>query len=282
MKDVLERHGFDFKKTLGQNFLIDGNIVRRIVKNADINKTDTVLEIGPGFGTLTEELALNAKEVIAIEIDKSLKAVHKDVLKNYDNIKIIYDDILKTDLKELINCDFKVVANLPYYITSPIITNLLRKNLPIENLVLMVQKEVGERICAKAKTKQYGSLSLYIKYFGDAKILFNVPPTVFMPRPNVGSQIVKITPTHEARAIEIEEFETLIKAAFSMRRKTLSNCISKALDISKTDIELILENLGKNKSERGENLNFEEFMQLGIELKRLNANILKKGNKDGR
>ncbi len=275
VKEVLDRHGFYFSKSLGQNFLIDGNTVRKIVYLAGITKEDCVIEIGPGMGTLTEELAINAKKVISIELDNRLKPILEETLAPYDNTKIIYEDVLKVDLKELIKTEckglnVKIVANLPYYVTTPIIAKLIESELPIQSISLMVQKEVAQRIVAKAHTKDYGSLSLFVQFYAEAKILMKVPKTVFMPQPKVDSVVINLKLREKLPQANKENYFLLVKAAFSKRRKTLINALSSfGLDIEKEELREALKRAGIEETTRGEDLSMEDYIRLSLELKQL-------------
>lgn len=270
-KAVLDMFGFSFAKKYGQNFLIDGNIVSNIVKNAGITKEDTVLEIGPGIGTMTQVLCEQAKNVIAVEIDKRLIDVLTFTLRDYDNVTVINSDILKCNIEELCkqyssNGRLKVVANLPYYITTPIIMELLEKNnnSVIESITVMIQKEVAERLGAEPGNKDYGAITLSINYYSDANIVMTVPASCFMPRPNVDSAVIRIDIYDKppvATKDEVKMFK-VIKAAFSQRRKTLVNSVSSSTDIAKETILKSLNEMGLSESVRGETLSLEQFAEL--------------------
>ena len=270
-KAVLDMFGFSFAKKYGQNFLIDGNIVRNIVKNAGITKEDTVLEIGPGIGTMTQVLCEQAKNVIAVEIDKRLIDVLTFTLRDYDNVTVINSDILKCNIEELCkqyssNGRLKVVANLPYYITTPIIMELLEKNnnSVIESITVMIQKEVAERLGAEPGNKDYGAITLSINYYSDANIVMTVPASCFMPRPNVDSAVIRMDIYDKppvATKDEVKMFK-VIKAAFSQRRKTLVNSVSSSTDIAKETILKSLNEMGLSESVRGETLSLEQFAEL--------------------
>ena len=270
-KAVLDMFGFSFAKKYGQNFLIDGNIVSNIVKNAGITKEDTVLEIGPGIGTMTQVLCEQAKNVIAVEIDKRLIDVLTFTLRDYDNVTVINSDILKCNIEELCkqyssNGRLKVVANLPYYITTPIIMELLEKNnnSVIESITVMIQKEVAERLGAKPGNKDYGAITLSINYYSDANIVMTVPASCFMPRPNVDSAVIRMDIYDKppvATKDEVKMFK-VIKAAFSQRRKTLVNSVSSSTDIAKETILKSLNEMGLSESVRGETLSLEQFAEL--------------------
>lgn len=270
-KAVLDMFGFSFAKKYGQNFLIDGNIVSNIVKNAGITKEDTVLEIGPGIGTMTQVLCEQAKNVIAVEIDKRLIDVLTFTLRDYDNVTVINSDILKCNIEELCkqyssNGRLKVVANLPYYITTPIIMELLEKNNNsiIESITVMIQKEVAERLGAEPGNKDYGAITLSINYYSDANIVMTVPASCFMPRPNVDSAVIRMDIYDKppvATKDEVKMFK-VIKAAFSQRRKTLVNSVSSSTDIAKETILKSLNEMGLSESVRGETLSLEQFAEL--------------------
>ena len=270
-KAVLDMFGFSFAKKYGQNFLIDGNIVSNIVKNAGITKEDTVLEIGPGIGTMTQVLCEQAKNVIAVEIDKRLIDVLTFTLRDYDNVTVINSDILKCNIEELCkqyssNGRLKVVANLPYYITTPIIMELLEKNnnSVIESITVMIQKEVAERLGAEPGNKDYGAITLSINYYSDANIVMTVPASCFMPRPNVDSAVIRMDIYDKppvATKDEVKMFK-VIKAAFSQRRKTLVNSVRSSTDIAKETILKSLNEMGLSESVRGETLSLEQFAEL--------------------
>lgn len=272
---VLKKYNFNFQKKFGQNFLIDTHVLEKIVKAAGITKEDTVLEIGPGIGTLTQYLCENAGQVIAVEIDKNLIPILKnDTLKDYDNVTIINEDILNLDISELARehgaKSIKVVANLPYYITTPIIMGLLEKEAPVESITVMVQKEVALRMQAGPGSKDYGALSLAIGYYCDAYIAANVPPNCFIPRPNVGSAVITLTLRKEksVNPKDAHHMFKIIRASFNQRRKTLVNGIknSPELDYSREQIEAALENIGLDVNIRGEALTIEEFAALSDQL----------------
>ena len=272
MMDILDRYGFKFSKSLGQNFLIDGNIINKIAETADLDQNSGVLEIGPGFGTLTQVLCKKAKKVIAIEVDKSLMEVHKGTL-NFPNLKIIYEDFLKVDVNKLIEEEFqglnvKIVANLPYYITTPIIMKILEEKYKISKIVVMVQKEVAQRLNSKAGTKEYGAITLAVQYRADTNIAMIVPNTVFMPKPKVDSAVIEFDILSKPRIEVIDEnmLFAVIKASFGQRRKTIINGLSNSLSLSK---ELINESLvcaGINPGIRGEKLTLLEFGKIADEI----------------
>lgn len=268
VKLLLDKYGFKFSKSLGQNFLIDGNIVRNIVNGADIKNTDNVLEIGPGFGTLTEELALNAKKVVAIELDKNLLPVLKYTLSDYKNIKIVPGDVLEIDLEKIIEEEFngekvKVVANLPYYVTTPILGRLLEENLNIESITVMVQKEVADRMVANPNSKTYGALSLFINFYTYPEIILKVPKTVFMPQPKIDSSVINLKLKEELPEVDKGKFFKVVKAGFSKRRKTIVNSLSNSeLNLEKEIIKNSLEMANISLMSRAENLSLEDFLSI--------------------
>ena len=274
---VLERHGFTFKKSFGQNFLTDTNILQKIVDTAEIDKHVNVIEIGPGIGALTEFLAENAAEVMAFEIDERLMPILADTLQEFENVKIINEDILKSDLqariKEFSNPELpiKVVANLPYYITTPILMHLIESRIPFSEFVVMMQREVADRISAQPNSKSYGSLSIAVQYYMTAKVAFIVPRTVFVPAPNVDSAILKMT-RRDKPVVEVKDepfFFKVSKASFTHRRKTLWNnltsCFGKSDEI-KTRLENALNNADLSSNVRGEALDLQEFSRLSDSL----------------
>lgn len=272
-KAVLERHGFTFKKSFGQNFLTDTNILQKIVDTAEIDKNVNVIEIGPGIGALTEFLAENAAEVMAFEIDERLVPILEDTLRDHDNIKVINEDVLKADLQIRVkefknpNLPIKVVANLPYYITTPILMHLIESKIPFAEFVVMMQKEVADRISAEPNTKAYGSLSIAVQYYMTAKVAFVVPRTVFVPAPNVDSAILKMT-RREQPLVEVKDedfFFRVSKISFVHRRKTLWNNLTSHFGKSeevKTKLEQALENANIKPSIRGEALSIPDFARL--------------------
>lgn len=268
IREILDEYGFRFTKSLGQNFLIDGNIVRKICDEGHVNKEDDILEIGPGIGTLTEELSIRANKVVAVEIDESLLPILHSTVGRYENIEIVHGDILKVDLKELFNERFekdsiKVVANLPYYITTPIITRLLEEQLPIDCIIVMVQKEVAERIAASPGSKDYGSLSVFVQYYTEPEIIINVPKNVFMPRPNVDSRVLLLKKRENLYELkDVDMFFKVVRAAFSKRRKTILNSISSGLNVDKDEMKEILARANVSPTERAENLNIEDFSKI--------------------
>ena len=263
--EVIQKYDFDFQKKFGQNFLIDERVLEKIISAAEVTKDDFVLEIGPGIGTMTQYLAENAREVMAVEIDKNLIPILSDTLSAYDN------DILKTDIKKIANeknggKPVKVVANLPYYITTPIIMGLFEKNVPVDSITVMVQKEVADRMQVGPGTKDYGALSLAVQYYAKPEIVANVPPNCFMPRPKVGSAVIKLT-RYEKPPVEVQDERLmfrLIRASFNQRRKTLVNGIKNSGDFSlgKEEIENIFEKCGLPLNIRGEALTLEQFAML--------------------
>lgn len=274
---VLERHGFTFKKSFGQNFLTDTNILQKIVDTAEIDKHVNVIEIGPGIGALTEFLAENAAEVMAFEIDERLMPILADTLQEFENVKIINEDILKSDLqariKEFSNPELpiKVVANLPYYITTPILMHLIESRIPFSEFVVMMQREVADRISAQPNSKSYSSLSIAVQYYMTTKVAFIVPRTVFVPAPNVDSAILKMT-RRDKPAVEVKDepfFFKVSKASFTHRRKTLWNnltsCFGKSDEI-KTRLEIALNNADLSPNVRGEALDLQEFSRLSDSL----------------
>ena len=268
---VLEKHGFHFQKKYGQNFLIDTHILEKIIDAAEITKDDFVLEIGPGIGTMTQYLCEAAREVVAVEIDTNLLPVLDDTLKEYDNVTVLNEDILKVDIASLAGeknsgKPIKVVANLPYYITTPIIMGLFEKNVPVDSITVMVQKEVADRMQVGPGTKDYGALSLAVQYYAKPEIVANVPPNCFMPRPKVGSAVIKLT-RYEKPPVEVQDERLmfrLIRASFNQRRKTLVNGIKNSGDFSlgKEEIENIFEKCGLPLNIRGEALTLEQFAML--------------------
>ena len=269
--EVLQKYQFHFAKKFGQNFLIDTHVLDKIVRAAEITPEDYVLEIGPGIGTLTQYLCESAKHVFAVEIDDNLIPILQDTLSAYDNVMIINEDVLKVDIQKLVEEEnggrpVKVVANLPYYITTPIIMGLFEKHVPIESITVMVQKEVADRMQVGPGTKDYGALSLAVQYYASPYIVANVPPNCFMPRPKVGSAVIRLT-TYDNPPVEVDDEKLMfriIRASFNQRRKTLANGLKNAadLDIPKELIAESIESLGHGPSVRGEALTLEEFAAL--------------------
>ncbi len=273
---VLQKYQFNFAKKFGQNFLIDTHVLDKIIQAAEITKEDYVLEIGPGIGTMTQYLCEAAKAVIAVEIDDNLIPILQDTLQAYDNVTVLHQDILKVDLTELVRerCEgkpIKVVANLPYYITTPIIMGLFEGQVPLTSVTVMVQKEVAQRMQAGPGTKDYGALSLAVQYFSQPYLVANVPPNCFMPRPKVGSAVIRLT-RHEKPPVEVKDQRllfALIRASFNQRRKTLVNGLSNSPEISfsKEEILKAVEALGAGLTVRGEALTLEQFARLADLLK---------------
>ncbi len=272
--DIIERHRFDFRKKFGQNFLIDNNILEKIIEAAQITKDDCVLEIGPGIGTLTQRLAEEAGEVIAVEIDKNLIPILNETLADYDNVTIINDDILKVDINKIVEergeRPVKVVANLPYYITTPIIMTLFEKHVPLHSVTIMVQKEVADRMKVGPGTKDYGALSLAVQYYAKPEIVTKVPAACFMPRPNVDSAVIRLT-RYEDTPVKADDEAWLfavIRASFNQRRKTLANGLANAgnLSINRQQVEETLAEMGLPTSVRGETLTLEQFSELANRL----------------
>ena len=268
-KEIIEANSFAFKKNFGQNFLIDSNILDNIASCAGVTKDDCVLEIGPGIGSLTQVLAENARQVVAVEIDNTLIPILKQTLADYDNVTILNQDILKTDIDAIIQekndgRNIKVVANLPYYITTPIIMDLLENERHVDSITVMVQKEVAERIVAKPGGKDYGALTLAVSYYADAEIIATVPAASFVPAPKVDSAVVKMTllknPPIDAPE---KDYFRLVKASFAQRRKTMINALSNAGCYgNKDEIRSILESMGYDANLRGETLSMEEFSEI--------------------
>lgn len=269
--EILQKYNFNFQKKFGQNFLIDEHVLDKIIRAAEITKDDYVLEIGPGIGTMTQYLACAAREVTAVEIDRALIPILEDTLKEYDNVSIINEDILKVDIAALAKeknggRPIRVVANLPYYITTPIIMGLFESHVPLESITVMVQKEVADRMQVGPGTKDYGALSLAVQYYAEPYIVANVPPNCFMPRPAVGSAVIRLT-RHQKPPVEVMDEKLmfrLIRASFNQRRKTLANGLKNSgeLNLSKEVITAAIEKLGKGSSVRGEALDLEEFARL--------------------
>lgn len=275
---VLQKYNFSFQKKFGQNFLIDTHVLDKIIRAAGITKDDMVLEIGPGIGTMTQYLAEAAREVTAVEIDDALIPILKDTLKDWNNVTVIHGDILKTDIRRLAmekneGKPIKVVANLPYYITTPIIMGLFENQVPIDSITIMVQKEVAERMQVGPGTKDYGALSLAVQYYAKPEIVANVPPNCFMPRPKVGSAVIRLT-RHENPPVDVKDEKLmfrLIRASFNQRRKTLANGLknSQELNYSKEQIESVIEKCGLPLNIRGEALTLEQFAGLANEFSKI-------------
>ena len=272
---VLQKYNFHFQKKFGQNFLIDTHVLERIISEAGVTKDDFVVEIGPGIGAMTQYLCEAARAVAAVEIDKNLIPILHDTLGGYDNVEIINDDILKVDIAALAEekndgRPIKVVANLPYYITTPIIMGLFESRVPIESITVMVQKEVADRMQCGPGSKDYGALSLAVQYYAKPQIVANVPPNCFMPRPNVGSAVIRLT-RHEKPPVEVTDEKLmfrLIRASFNQRRKTLVNGLKNASDLSftKEQIETAIEAIGQPLMIRGEALTLAQFAELANQL----------------
>ncbi|MDY2699964.1 MAG: 16S rRNA (adenine(1518)-N(6)/adenine(1519)-N(6))-dimethyltransferase RsmA [Suilimivivens sp.] len=277
--EVIKKYGFNFQKKFGQNFLIDANILEKIVDSAEVTKDDCVIEIGPGIGTMTQYLAEHAREVVAVEIDKNLIPILKETLSEYDNVTIINEDILKVDINKLAEeknggRPIKVVANLPYYITTPIIMGLFESHVPLSSITIMVQKEVADRMQVGPGTKDYGALSLAVQYYAKPEIVVNVPPACFMPRPNVGSAVIRLTRFEEppVKAQDEKKLFAIIRAAFNQRRKTLANALTnglsyvdkegKSIHVSRQEVCDVLDQMGLSATIRGEALTLEQFAHL--------------------
>ena len=269
--EIIQKYEFAFQKKFGQNFLIDTHVLDKIISAAGVTKDDMVLEIGPGIGTMTQYLAESARQVIAVEIDTNLIPILGETLKEYDNVKVINEDILKVDIKALAEeynggRPIKVVANLPYYITTPIIMGLFESGVPIDNITVMVQKEVADRMQVGPGSKDYGALSLAVQYYAEPYIVANVPPNCFIPRPNVGSAVIRLT-RHQQPPVEVKDpvlMFKLVRASFNQRRKTLQNGLNNSPEIhfSKEQIIAAIESLGVPATVRGEALTLEQFAQL--------------------
>ena len=269
--EVLQKYNFVFQKKFGQNFLIDPHVLDKIIRAAEITEDDFVLEIGPGIGTMTQYLACAARKVVAVEIDKALIPILEDTLSDYDNARVINNDVLKVDIAKLAEEEnggkpIKVVANLPYYITTPIIMGLFESHVPIDSITIMVQKEVADRMQVGPGTKDYGALSLAVQYYAKPYIVANVPPNCFMPRPHVGSAVIRLT-RHKEVPVQVNDEKLMfkiIRASFNQRRKTLANGLNNAPDIhlSKEVIQESIEELGVPVTIRGEALTLQQFAQL--------------------
>ena len=278
--EIIKKYGFGFQKRFGQNFLIDGNVVEKIVREAGITKDDFVLEIGPGIGTMTQILCENAREVTAVEIDKNLIPILAETLAPYDNVTVINEDILKVDVRKLAEekndgRPIKVVANLPYYITTPIIMGLFESHVPLESITIMVQKEVAQRMQVGPGTKDYGALSLAVQFYADAQIVLKVPASCFMPRPNVDSAVIKLV-RHEDAPVKVKDEQFMfrvIRAAFNQRRKTLANSLANSSELNgsghactREDVTTALEAMGLPAGIRGEALTLAQFGELADRL----------------
>lgn len=272
---VLKKYGFSFQKKFGQNFLVDSNILEKIIRSAGITKDDMVLEIGPGIGTMTQYLCEQAKKVVAVEIDKALIPILTDTLAEYDNVSVLNEDILKVDINNLVEKEnegkpIKVVANLPYYITTPIIMGLFESKVPIDSITIMVQKEVADRMQVGPGTKDYGALSLAVQYYAIPEVMMVVPPSCFMPKPNVDSSVIRLT-KHKNPFVTVKDEKTMfkiIRASFNQRRKTLVNGLTNSPEITfdKETIIKAIENLGFSPTIRGEALTLFEFAKLSDEM----------------
>ncbi len=271
LKELLTRHGFSFSKSLGQNFLIDENVLNKIIAAADVNKEVCALEIGPGAGTLTNRLAMECKSVVAIEIDSALLPILDETMGEYDNFTLIHNDVLKVDLPKLTkesfgDAPFCVAANLPYYITTPVIMGLLEARLPITSMTLMVQKEVADRMAAKEGTKDYGALSVAVQYYTEPSLVCKAEPHCFIPQPKVASSVVNLK-VYDKPRVQVEDekkFFALVKSAFGQRRKTLVNALCKSphISVSKEKVENALNKMGLDLSIRGERLSVKQFATL--------------------
>lgn len=269
--EIIKKYDFAFQKKYGQNFLIDAHVLDKIIAAADVGPEDFVLEIGPGIGTMTQCLAEHAREVAAVEIDTHLIPILEDTLQDYDNVTIINEDILKLDINALAQeknqgRPIKVVANLPYYITTPIIMGLFESGVPVENITVMVQKEVADRMQVGPGTKDYGALSLAVQYYAEPYLVANVPPNCFMPRPKVGSAVIRLT-RHKEKPVQVKDENfmfRLIRASFNQRRKTLQNGLNNCAELAVTKAQVVeaLEKMGLPATVRGEKLTLEQFAQL--------------------
>ena len=275
--DILKKYDFNFQKKFGQNFLIDTHVLEKIMDAAEVTKDDLVIEIGPGIGTMTQYLCERAREVVAVEIDKNLIPILNDTLSAYDNVTVINEDVLKLDIKALAEernggKPVKVVANLPYYITTPIIMGLFESGVPLKSITIMVQKEVADRMKTGPGSKEYGALSLAVQYYSDPKIMMEVPPNCFIPRPNVGSAVIRLDRCEEPKVKVSDEalLFKIIRASFNQRRKTLVNGLSNGgIPVSKEELKEILIRLFDNENIRGEALTLQQFAALADEIYRL-------------
>lgn len=269
--EIIQKYEFMFQKKFGQNFLIDTHVLEKIISAAGITKDDCVLEIGPGIGTMTQYLAENAGHVVAVEIDRNLIPILKETLADYDNVTVINEDILRVDIKALAEeynggKPIKVVANLPYYITTPIIMGLFESGVPIDNITVMVQKEVADRMKEGPGSKDYGALSLAVQYYAEPEIVANVPPNCFIPRPNVGSAVIRLT-RHKEMPVQVKDpalMFKIIRASFNQRRKTLQNGLGNASELpyTKEQIAAAIAEMGLTPTIRGEALSLAQFAQL--------------------
>lgn len=263
--ETLEKNNFKFSKKFGQNFIFDKNLLNAIIDDSGIDKNDDVLEIGPGAGTLTSVIAKKAKKVVSYEIDKTLEPVLKENLKGVNNSKIVFEDALACDIKKIeshFDGEYKIVANLPYYITTPLIFKFIKETKKVKSMCIMVQKEVGERLVAKAKDKEYGAISAVLEFYGDVKILRQVPRRMFVPSPNVDSCIVQINFVKDKYLANPKTYEAVVKSAFANRRKTLVNNLSVDFKLSKACLAELLENNGFSATIRGDGLDAVEFVKI--------------------
>lgn len=278
-KDIVQKHGFRFSKSLGQNFLIDDNVIDRILEGARVSEGDKIIEVGPGIGTLTREMAKKAEKVTAIEIDKNLIPILEETLSDFDNVEVINEDILKVDVEKLVDEKLsggpvKLIANLPYYITTPIVMKFLEEDIPVTDIVVMVQKEVADRMNAVPSTKDYGALSVAVQYYCDTEIVAKAPRHMFIPQPNVDSTVIGLHIREEKKynAENEDIFFKTVKAAFGQRRKTLLNSLSSMGMLDKASVKEVLSDAGIDEKRRGETLSIEEFAHLSnIINERLNA-----------
>ena len=271
IKEILEESGFKFSKSLGQNFLIDESVLDKMISGSGIDENTNVIEIGPGFGTLTQRLCMNAKKVVAIEIDKSAVPILEKNLEEFDNLKIINDDVLKCDLEKIIAEEFggekiKIVANLPYYITTPIIMHILESKIKTDSLCIMIQKEVAQRIAAKPSCKDYGALTVAVNYYSEPRLICHVPPSSFIPMPKVSSSVISLD-IRDAAPVSLKNengYFKVVKAAFGQRRKTLLNALSNsgAIPLSKEEILNVLNKCGIDEKRRGETLSLQDFANI--------------------
>lgn len=268
-KDIVDKHGFKFSKSLGQNFLIDDNVIDKIIDGARVKEGDKVIEVGPGIGTLTREMAKRAEKVVAVEIDKNLIPILKETLADFDNTEVVNEDILKVDINKLVDEKLsgdpvKLIANLPYYITTPIVMKFLEEDIPVTDIVVMVQKEVADRMNAVPSTKDYGALSVAVQYYCDTEIVAKAPRHMFIPQPKVDSTVIglHIREERKYKADNEQLFFKTVKAAFGQRRKTLLNSLSSMGVLDKAKIKEVLAEAGIDEKRRGETLSIEEFAHL--------------------
>ena len=275
-KEVVQKHNFKFSKSLGQNFLIDTNVIDRILEGARVQEGDYVIEVGPGIGTLTKEMGRTAEKVVAIEIDKTLIPILEETLADFPNIEVINQDILKVDVQELVKAKLnggpvKLIANLPYYITTPIVMKFLEEDIPVTDIVVMVQKEVADRMNAQPNSKDYGALSVAVQYYCDTEIVAKAPRHMFMPQPNVDSTVIGLH-VREERKYNVDNediFFKTVKASFGQRRKTLLNSLGGLGFLSKDQIKIALQEANIDKKRRGETLSIEEFASLSNAVNRI-------------